>query len=395
VNKERFTNCYLLLLYFLMFLYGISTQAIGTLITRIIEYYGIRMAQAGLLSSFTYIGNFAAIFVLTIFAGRINKIILLGASIVLYIVSLCLISTAPPFSIILACFSLIGVFGAIIDTLANSLVADLMPVNVSRNMSLLHGFFGLGGLCGPVVMERFAGTLNWTQVYFSVSMAYFIYIFIYALFVRWQWSSLATRMPPENQTRFGLSDIVRFFGRKRHVLLWVTMFFYAGNQSILAVWIKRYVETRLSIPVWGAYALSAMWLGTTICRLFISPNINSSSPKKIYIGNFISAIAIIAGLISGSVPGIVMASLVVGLSSGASVPLIIATGCEWNPDKTAYGTIMPFSACYFSYVVFPPLSGLVSDFLGIPWGVALGGISAGLAALFSGILDASLKSESA
>jgi len=70
-------------------------------------------------------------------------------------------------------------------------------------------------------------------------------------------------------------------------------------------------------------------------------------------------------------------------------------GCEWNPDKTAYGTVMPFSACFISYVVFPPLSGLGSDFLGIPWGVALGGISAGLTALFSIILDASLKSESA
>jgi MFS family permease len=127
--------------------------------------------------------------------------------------------------------------------------------------------------------------------------------------------------------------------------------------------------------------------------VFISPNINASSPKRIYIGNLISAVAIITGLISASVPGIVLASLVAGLSSGASIPLIIAMGCEWNSEKTAYGTIMPFSACFFSYVVFPPLSGLVGDFLGIPWGVALGGISAGLAALFSAILGASLKSE--
>jgi len=378
-----------------MFLLGISNQAIGTLITRIIEYYGIRMAQAGLLSSFSFIGNFAAIFIVTIFVGRINKMILLGTSVFLYAVSLCLISIAPPFGIILACFSLIGVFGAINDTLTNSLVADLMPANISRNMSLLRGFYGFGGLCGPVVMERFADVLSWTRIYFSIGMIFFIFMLIYALFLKWQWNLLTMRMPHEKQRRFGFSDIVHFFCRKRHILLWVTMFFYCGNQSTLAIWIKRYVETRLNMPVWGAYALSVMWLGTTICRWFISPNINCSSPKKIYIGNLISAIALAAGLISASVPGIVLASLVVGLSSGASVPLILAMGCEWNPDRTAYGTAMPFSANFVSYIVFPPLSGLVSDFLGIPWGVALGGISALLTVLFSVILEASLKSERA
>ena len=41
-------------------------------------------------------------------------------------------------------------------------------------------------------------------------------------------------------------------------------------------------------------------------------------------------------------------------------------------------------------VIFPPLSGLISDYLGIPWGVAVGVVSALLAAVFSAMLNKNL-----
>lgn len=388
MNKKNFTQWYTGLIFFVMFIYGINNQAIGTLITNIIEHYGIRMAQAGLLSSFTSVGNFAALFVVTIFTGRINKIILMGGSLFFFAVSLFILSYAPPFSIVLISFAFIGVFGATTDTLTNSLIADLMPDNISRNLSLLHGLYGLGGLCGPIIIDRFVGSFSWAQVYFAVSMVYIVYLTVYALFAKWQWSLLTIRISNERQTRIIFSDIANFFANKQHVLLWVAMFFYAGNQATLAVWIKRYVDTHLNVPLWGAYALSAMWLGTAICRLLISPNIKASSSLKICAGNFISAVAIIAGLLNGSAPGITVASLAVGLSSGLTIPLVMAIGCEWYPEKTTLGTVMPFTAFYISAVIFPPLSGFISDSMGIPWGVGVGAVSAFLTAVFSGMLYA-------
>ena len=392
MNKHRSPRGYIALIFFLTFIYGISNQAIGALITQIIAHYGIRMAQAGFLSSFNSVGKIAVMFVITIFVGKINKMILMGTSLFFYSVSLYMVSAAPPFSIILVSFALIGVFGSTLDTLTNSFIADLMPSNISRSISLLHGVFGLGGLCGPVIMERFAGNLNWAQIYFVLSLSFFIYLVIYAALVKWQWSLLTVRISNEKQVQVGFSDIVQFFTRRRNVLLWLTMFFYAGNQSTLAVWIKRYVEIHLNTPVWGAYALSAMWLGTAICRLVISPNINVSSSKKILFGNLISAVVLIAGLLSGSAKTVAAATLVVGLSSGLSVPLILAMGCEWYREKTAFGTVMPFTACFISYAVFPPLSGLVSDSLGMTWGVAVSAASAFLTVVFSGMLGANLKS---
>ena len=393
MDKKSFTLGYVTLIFIVMFFYGFSNQAIGTLITRIIEHYGIRMAQAGLLSSFTSAGNFAAIFVITIFVGRINKMLLMGASLFFYAASLYMVSAMPLFGIILVCFALIGIFGATIDTLTNSLLADLMPKNISRNMSLMHGLYGLGGLCGPIVIEALAGLLSWAQVYFIISIAFFIYVSAYAAFLAWHRSLLTTRMSHEKQGQFGVSDILRFFTQKRNVLLWIAMFFYGGNQSTLAVWIKRYVETHLDMPAWGAYALSAMWLGTAVCRLVISPNIKASSPMNICVGNLISALVLAAGLLSASAQGITAASLAVGLSSGLTVPLIIALGCELYKVKTAFGTLMPFTALFIAYVVFPPFSGFVSDSLGIPWGVAIAAMSAFLTAVFSNRLGANLKTE--
>ena len=395
MDKRRFTQRYVTLIFIVMFFYGFSTQAVGTLITRIIEHYGIRMAQAGLLSSFTSAGNFAAIFIITIFVGRINKMLLMGSCLLLYATSLFLVSSMPPFGIILVSFALIGIFGATIDTLTNSLTADLLPENISRNMSLLHGLFGLGGLSGPVIIEPLASRYGWAQVYFIISIAFFIYLSVYAVFLVLHRDLLATRMSHEKQSQFGFADILRFFTQKRNVLLWLAMFFYGGNQSTLAVWIKRYVETHLNMPAWGAYTLSAMWLGTAVCRLLISPNIKASSPKKIFFGNLISAVILTLGLLSASAQGITAASLAVGLSSGLTIPLILAIGCELYREKTAFGTLMPFTALFIAYVVFPPLSGYVSDSFGIPWGVALGGISALATALFSAVLGAALKSEKA
>jgi len=386
MNKQNFTQGYISLLFFVMFIYGISRQAVGMLITPIIEHYDIRMAQAGLLSSFTSVGNFVAIFVITIFTGRINKMILMSASLFLYAASLCLISFAPQFSILLVSFGLIGVFGSTVDMMTNSLVADLRPDTISRNMSLLHGIYGLGGLCGPIVIERLTGVLSWTQVYFALSLSYVIYLIFYAVFVKWQWGLLTMRMSNQKNAQFGFSDILLFFTHKRHTLLWITMFFYSGNQSTMTIWIKRYVEIQLNVAVWGAYALSAMWLGIAISRLFISPNIKASSVRKIFIGNFISAVSLAIGLLSGSPPGITAASLAVGLSSGLTIPLIVAMSCEWYKEKTALGTLMPYTAISVSSVVFPPLSGLVSDFLGITWGIAVSAASAFFAAVFSGLL---------
>ena len=395
MNNNRSIQLNISLVFFVMFLYGICHQAIGTLITRIITHYDILMVQAGFLSSFFSAGQITAMFVIIFFVGRINKLILLGTSLLLFAISLSLISTAPLFGILLVCFSLLGLFGATMDTLANSLVADLMPAQVSRNLSWLHGLFGVGALCGPVVIERLAGTQGWAQVYFYLSMVFLLYLAIYSVATKWQWSLLKMRISNEKQSRFGFSDIIQFFKRKRCLLLWLTMFFYVGIQSIVIVWGKRYVETHLGAAEWGAYALSAFWIGTTISRLVISPIIKVSSPKKLLFGNLIAAIALLTGLFGASTGVMIAALFIVGLGSGLSIPLIIAMGCEWYKEKTAFGTMMPFTAAFISFVIFPPLSGLVSDFLGIPWGLTLGAVNAIFAVVFSAMLGASLKQEAA
>jgi len=338
-------------------------------------------------------GSFVAIFIVTIFVGRINKIFLLGVSFFFLSASLFLISTAPLFGIILICFALVGIFAATMDTMINSLIADLMPGNVSLSISLLHGTFGLGGLCGPIIIERLADNLSWMQVYFTLSIVFLSYLISHGVFIKWQWSLLATHLSSSKQTRIGFSDIVQFVKRKRHTLLLLTMFFYGGNQITLVIWIKRYVETHLNEPAWGAYALSALWLGIAISRLIISPGIKAPSSRKIYIGNLTSALALIIGLLSSSALGTVIASFVVGLSSGFTIPLVVALACEWHRENTALGTTMPLTTLFTASIVFPPFSGLISDLLGIPWGVAVAAVSAILVAVFSGLLEMHLKSE--
>jgi MFS family permease len=99
-------------------------------------------------------------------------------------------------------------------------------------------------------------------------------------------------------------------------------------------------------------------------------------------------------LLSGSAIGTVIASFILGLSSGYTIPLVLALGCEWHPENTALGTIVPYTALFSANMLFPPLSGLIGDLFGIPLGVAVTAVSAIMVAVFSGLLNRHLKHES-
>ena len=383
MDKNRTVQGYIALIFFAMFLYGLGAQMIGTLVSRIISHYNIQMAQAGLLTSFQFAGNFIAVLLVTIFSGRINKLILLGISVFFLAASFCFVSTAPLFGILLVNFSLMGIFFATLDTLVNSLTADLRPDSVKTSISFLHGLYALGGLLCPIIIERLAVKFGWTNAYFIISMVLVVYLVLYAVFVKSRRSQLSACLPPAQKARFGLLDMLQFFKTNRNILLWITMFLYGGSHSTMVAWIKRYVETHLNEPSWGVYVLSVMWLGTALSRIVVSPNIKIPSLQKIFIGNLISAAALIAGLLSGSVYGIAAASIAVGITSGFTVPLLVAQSCEWHQEKTAFGTLMPFTALFIASVVFPPFSGFISDNLGIPFGVALSAVCAAIAAVFS------------
>ena len=381
--KQRTVQGYVVLIFFVMFIYGLCAQIIGALISRIILHYNIQMSQAGLLPSFQYAGNFIAVFLVIVFSGRINKIIMLGISIFFLSGSLCLISTAPLFGILLINFSLMGTFFATLDTLINSLVADLRPDSIKTSISVLHGLYGLGGLSSPIVIERLVVRFNWTQVYFIAGIVLLVFFAAYALFVKLNWRALSVCLPHAGQMRFGFLDIIQFFKVKRNAFLWVSMFSYVGSHSILSIWIKRYVETHLNKPVWGAYALSAFWIGVALSRIVVSPNIKAPSLLKIMTGNLISALSVTAGLLSGSVYGITAAAFMAGLCAGFTIPLLVAQSCEWHQEKTAFGSLMALTAVFMSFVVFPPFSGFISDNLGIRWGVAFGVVCSTMAAVFS------------
>ena len=392
MNNSRI-NPYIPVLFFAMFIFGINSQALGTLITRIIAHYDIQMAQAGLLSSFLSIGSVTAAFTVAIFAGRVNKMILLGISIFLLAGGLFLLSRAPVFGILMAGFSLLGIFGATMDTLINSLVADLMPGKISTGMSLLHGIFGLGGLSGPIIIDFLARSLSWSLVYLTLSIAFLVFLVFYSVLLRWQWKNLVIVVSGGKKAGFDFSDIVQFLKKKKHILLMLTIFFYGGNQITMIIWVKRYVEIFLDVPAWGAFALSSLWLGIALSRLIVAPTVRASSPRKIFIGNLVSAAVVTAGLLSQSAPGILIASFASGLASGFTIPLILALGCEWNREKTAMGTMVPYTALFSAAILAPPLSGLIGDLAGIPWSVAVSAFSAVFAALFAGILDAHIKNE--
>ena len=393
MNNKRLTKIYIALLFFAMIMFGASKQAFGALISKIIAHYDIKMVQAGLLYSINSAGNFVSFFIVAIFVGRINKMLILGSSIFFMALSMFLISTAPAFGLLFVCFALLGIFAATSDTMSNPIIADLRPDKLSGNISMLHGLYGVGSLCGPIIMEALSGRLSWSQIYGSISLVFIIYLVIYSVVVKRQWKTLTMYISNEKQSRISISDILKFFTEKRNILLWITMLFYIGNQGVLSAWIKRYVEIQLGLPVWGAYALSALWLGTTIGRLFISPNLKVPTSLQVFFGNLIALVSMIAGLSSGSAMGITAAAFIVGLGAGSTYPLLFAIGCGWYPGKTAFGVLMPSTASFIGFVIFPPFSGFVSDHFGMLFGILVSTVCGLFTTVLSGMLHLNIRAQ--
>jgi len=342
------------------------------MLTSWIEHYRLEAAAQGALGSAQSAGMTTALLILIWQAGRITKNTIITFSLIALVVLLFVVSLMPPFALLVAIYCLVGIFYGSVSSLMSAVISDLYyGKDSSKYMSRLHGVFGVGGLCLPFLFRALLdGGLYWN---ITIRVIVFILAAIMVMFVILSRYSLKSIVLPKNSNqKITRGDLKMFFRSGTNILLILSILFYGTHQSVIMIWLIRYVEVFLESPALSSLALSLYWAGVTLTRLFIHKLLPIPPIKILFIGNFIAAVMICAGVLSGSAVVVAVLTFVMGFANGTSVPVIISACCSDNDCNTLLPTNVINISLYTSFFLSPLAVGLLESYTSLNEGMYFG-----------------------
>ena len=180
-NKKRRTIAAIYVITF-MAAFALSSGLFSNAMPRIIEGYELTFDQASLFSIFQSAGMILATALTVLVVDRLDKNKALGLMFLLMGGFLVCIGMAPPFVLLLVALFLLGTVSGVLDNACAAYISDLFGDERAKYISILHAFFGLGSVLGPV----FIGTLfkmgfEWNTAYTTfglvvvfLALAYFV-----------------------------------------------------------------------------------------------------------------------------------------------------------------------------------------------------------------------------
>ncbi len=175
-----------------------------------------------------------------------------------------LLSSRPPFVLLLVGIVPIGFGCAMLDAGLNSYIASL-PENTAL-LNYLHAFYGTGALLGPLVASSFLAVgWVWNSVYFVwIGIAILVFIGIGLAFPK-----RARASQKEEQEAGGN---VLFLALRQRVV-WLTalfLLFYVGTEVSLGSWSFSLLTQERGGPIlFSGWIVSGYWVGLTLGRLLL------------------------------------------------------------------------------------------------------------------------------
>ncbi|MCR4403659.1 MAG: MFS transporter [Firmicutes bacterium] len=358
-------------------IFGMTNTMTGPLLPSLRLDYQLSLSRAGSLFTVQFAGFILSVLVGGVLADTFGKRKFVVATTAILICGLTLIGCFRNVWLLDLGFFAMGVgFGGFDAGLA-PLVGDLNAHRRAFALNLLHTFFGVGALVGPLWAGYIvAGSVTWRYAY--LAMAACSLVFLLAFGARRIAPRLGAPRPAgEKPSRERLSSLA--FDR-RLMLLAGLVCVYVGVESGVSAWVFSFLTAALRATREVATgAVSLFWASLTLGRLvsaYVSERLGHSS--------FIAcccAGSVLAGLplMMGPGVGAALASCVaLGFFFSGIFPTIMAQGTSLFPGSTGSVTGMLVAAGAAGGAVFPWLIGLVSDAFSLSTGMLLIPVGCGL-----------------
>lgn len=313
--------------------YAMSTAALGVLINELINQYGLEGSAQGLMGSLMQVGNLLGAVILLLVQHRVKKIVLLGASGIFLAASLVMAGLSAAFSLLLAAYLLMGLAGAVLDTLVNGITIDIHPGDSGRYMGALHGWYSISSILTPLLLQVVLLASSWRGAYLFLSLP----MLAASVQVLWM-ASKNQRMFGHGgsvpQTKINLPQVKAYFTSGYNWAINGALTFYAMSQFGLTTWVVRYMAVRFGDEALGAMALSGYWLCATASR-FVVPRMKQPPLLLVSIGLALGTAFHILGVAMGSPAAMVVACALIGAVSGPTYPMLLNTGMSRYMGNTS------------------------------------------------------------
>ncbi|CAH2354994.1 bypass of stop codon protein 6 [[Candida] railenensis] len=419
--------------YFAFAFFGLADQTVGTLIPIYQDHYKINDVQTSMIFLALTSGYFSMAFL----SGwshtnlGVRGVVVMGMSCMIF--SFIIISTDPPFFLVVVCyvFSGLGVGG--LDASLGTWMGNLVDSN--EIMGILHGFYGIGCMISPPVitslLERKSNPWHWNSFYLVLAclgcsiLAFLIltyrnetakkYKYINVMKGRknrkdplqgeneedeFELDSLSgsTNRPDvegdeseedqeDDDTHVSISEVIK------SPMVWAlafALFTYVGNEVAFGSWLITYL-TRIKKFSYkhSSYLASTFWIGLTAGRIVLG-FVTTRAFKTELKANFAYVILTLAGYFSFWVLTATTSNELViypsvfftGVVVGPIFPTVIVCALKLLPHRlqtASIGFICAFGGG--GGAVIPFLMGLVAESkLGLEWFPLINVIVSGLVA---------------
>ncbi len=245
-----------------IFVYGMITAMLGTILPNLSERFQLTPKQNGTIAFAQALGLMLASLGVGPLLDAEGKKVGLVLGLALISAALVALPRSPGYSAIVMLLFTLGVGGGIVITAANALASDVGEAHRGATLNLVNLFFGLGGLVTPLIAANLFGK-NWIRLCYSVAGFTLVTLAI----------EIGTRMPgPAGLHSFVPADVGHVLGRPVLFLLGFFLFLYVSCEVGVWNWLPRHLIAQ-GIPESRALNILSMGfaLGLLIGRLIVSP----------------------------------------------------------------------------------------------------------------------------
>ena len=256
IRMARWLTC------LMFFTFAMTTDAVGSVIPRVIDEYRLSMKAAGAFQYATMLGIATGALLLGFLADRIGRqrAIILGLG--LYGSSSLLVAFGGNFPVLVALLALSGLGISIFKTAALALIGDITPSSAAhtRFMNTVEGWFAVGAIVGPaVVAALLTAGVSWKWLYAVAALICFGLVIMAA-----KTPSPAPRAKVERAT---LAQMLVMLKDRYALGFSLLVALYVAVEVAIYVWMPTYLQGYQGPHAWlSAWALTVFFVLRAVGR---------------------------------------------------------------------------------------------------------------------------------
>ena len=347
-----------------MSLYGVSIVMIGTLVPELLQYFEVSLSEIGFLMTIQCFGGILALFLGSRFAEKVKKSLIIPIAFGALGLGLLIVGYSPSFIVLQSAFFITGFFIRITDIFLNAFVGQIHQEESGIYLNRLHMFFSIGAFTGPF----YSGMLikldfHWQQIYSIIGILFVVSALLGCWFIL-PIGKMHQTQSPMNRAPLNFLEIIQ---DPKIWLLGATLLFYSFHQLSVTVWLPYYMEDALGASKEMAnLAISLFWFGIILGRFFVSIIVKNQDPARLLsFGAFVGAFLLMVGLYSRDIFLTTSAYFIVGLLTGAVIPLAFTICYKIFPEVIALATTFLSIFLLSGQMVGPWLLGISSEMFSI------------------------------